>query len=57
MVTSGGARFPGHSGVLGAVINDSSELNMVIGVAGDVDHDCWRYENSKGGTGSDVSQT
>ena len=35
-------------------MNDSSELNVVIGVAGDVGRDCWRYENSKGGTGSDV---
>ena len=30
----------GHSGVLGAVVNDSSELNVVIGAVGDVDHDC-----------------
>ena len=49
MVISGGAGFPGCSGVLGAVLNDSSELNMVIGTAGDVDHDCWGYENSGGG--------
>ena len=40
MVTSGGARFPGHSGVLGAVLKDSSELKVVIGAAGDVNHDC-----------------
>ena len=36
-------------------MNDSSELNMVIGVVGDVDHDCRGYENSKGGMGSDIS--
>ena len=40
VVISGGARFPGHSGVLGVVVNDSSELNMVIGVAGNIDRDC-----------------
>ena len=40
VVISGGAGFLGHSRVLGAVSNDSSELNVVIGAAGDVDHDC-----------------
>ena len=40
VVISGGAGFPGHSGVLGAVVNVPSELNMVIGAAGDVDLNC-----------------
>ena len=35
--------------ILVQILNDSSELNMVIGTAGDVDHDCWGYENSGGG--------
>ena len=52
---SGGAGFPGCSRVLGAVSNDSSELNMVTGAAGDIDHDCWGYENSKGGMDEEVS--
>ena len=46
--------------MLGAVVNDSSELNMVIGAVGDVDLDCWGYENSNRGIDddiSDVSQT
>ena len=40
VVTSRGAGFLGCSRVLGAVINDFSELNMVIRAAGDVNHDC-----------------
>ena len=40
VVISGGAGFSGHSRVLGAVVNDSSELNVVIGAVGDVDLDC-----------------
>ena len=40
VVISGGAGFPGCSGVLGAVVNVSSELNMVIRAVGDVDLDC-----------------
>ena len=40
VVISGGAGFSGHSRVLGAVVNNSSELNVVTGVAGDVDRDC-----------------
>ena len=38
-------------------MNDSSELNIMIGATGDVNHDCWGYENSKGGTGSDTSDS
>ena len=39
--SSGGSSVGGTgcSGELGAVVNDSSELSMVIGAAGDVDHD------------------
>ena len=36
-------------------MNSSLELNVVIGAAGDVDRDCWEYENSKGGTDLDIS--
>ena len=28
---------------------------MVTGAAGDIDHDCWGYENSKGGMDEEVS--
>ena len=57
--SSGGLSFGGAecSGLLGAIMNDSSELNMVIRAVGDVNHDCWGYENSKGGTGSDISDS
>ena len=55
MVISGGAGLPGCSGVLGVVLNDSLELNVVIGAAGDVDCNCWGYENSNGGMDDDVS--
>ena len=55
VVISGGAGFPGHSGVLGAVVNISLELNMVIGAAGDVNLNCWGYENSSGGMDDDIS--
>ena len=41
VVISGGAGVLGCSGVLGVVLNDSSELNVVTGAAGDIDHDCW----------------
>ena len=40
VVISDGAGFPGCSGVLGAVANVSSELNVVIRAVGDVDLDC-----------------
>ena len=49
VITSGGAGLLRHSAVLGAVLKDSSELNLVIGAAGDIDCDCCGYENSKGG--------
>ena len=48
---SGGA---GCSGVLGAISKDSLELNMVIRGVGDVDCDCWGYENSIGGLDEEV---
>ena len=55
--SSGGLSFGGAgcSRVLRAIMNNSSELNAAIRAAGDVDHDCWGYENSKGETGSDIS--
>ena len=40
VVMSGGAGFLGHSRVLGAVVNNSLELNVVIRAMGDVDLDC-----------------
>ena len=42
-IGSSGGSLVGGAGCsreLGAVMNNSLELNMVIGAAGDVDHDC-----------------
>ena len=55
VVISSGAGFSGRSGVLGVVINDSLELNVVIRAVGDVDLDCWGYENSNKGIDDDTS--
>ena len=40
VITSGGAGFLGHSRVPGAVVNDSSKLNVVIRATGNVDLNC-----------------
>ena len=54
VVICSGAGLLGHSGVLGAVLNNSSELNVVIRAAGDVNHNCCGYENSNGGMDEEV---
>ena len=55
VVISSGAGFPGHSRVLEAILKDSLELNVVIRAAGDVNHNCWGYENSNRGIDKEVS--